>query len=43
MALSVLTIMDNFGILLVPRKESFQFTPNEHEKKKVEKSHVKMT
>lgn len=41
LALSVFTIMDNSGIELVQGEESFQSTPNEHEKKKkVEKSHV---
>ena len=43
LALSVFTIMGNSGIELVQGEESFQSTPNEHEKKKkVEKSHVKL-
>lgn len=42
LALSVFTTMDNSGIELVQGEESFQSTPNEHEKKKVEKSHVKL-
>ena len=43
LALSVFTIMNNSDIELVQGEESFQSTPNEHEKKKkVEKSHVKL-
>ena len=34
LALSVFKIMDNSGIELVQGEESFQSTPNEHEKKK---------
>ena len=34
LALSVFTIMDNSGIELVQGEESFQSTPNEHEKKR---------
>lgn len=43
LALSVFKIMDNSGSELVQGEESFQSTPNEHEKKKkVEKSQVKL-